>query len=105
MKLYLDARHKILYHVRSPCLKQNHHMRVKAMSSKFENKNILSEAEAAEYIGMSRCFLTQCRRDGQLRGKAKNPPYIKISNRARYLVSDLNAWLEENKVIPKDPFE
>jgi hypothetical protein len=57
-----------------------------------------TEAQAAEYIGMSRSFLRQARMNGDLDNRTPGPPYIRIGRSIRYLLDDLDAWLEEFRV-------
>ena len=54
----------------------------------------LSELEAASYIGMSRSFLRQSRMDGDRVNRTPGPRYLKIGRSVRYLIEDLDAWLE-----------
>jgi len=55
----------------------------------------LTEKQAAAYIGMSRSYLAQSRMDGRVVGRTPAPPFIKIGRSVRYLIEDLNAWLDE----------
>lgn len=57
----------------------------------------LSEAEAAEYIGMSRSFLRQARMDGKRKNRTPGPPYTKIGRKILYLKDDLDTWLEQHR--------
>ena len=62
------------------------------------HKRALTEAEAAEYIGMSRSFLRQSRMTGELQKRTPPPEHIKIGKKAiRYLREDLDQWLEHWK--------
>ena len=62
-------------------------------------KRALTEQEAATYISMSRSFLRQGRMTGRLENRAAPPPHIKIGNRSiRYLIDDLDNWLEHFKI-------
>lgn len=64
------------------------------------NKILLTEAEAAEYIGFSRSYLRCSRCTGVIPGKLPAPPYIKCGNRAiRYRLADLEVWLNKHKTI------
>lgn len=54
---------------------------------------VISELEAATYIGMSRSFLAQSRMDGNRENRTPAPPFIKIGRSVRYLVEDLDSWL------------
>lgn len=55
---------------------------------------VLSEREAATYIGMSRSFLAQSRMDGPRRNRTPAPPFVKIGRAVRYLRDDLDRWLD-----------
>jgi len=55
---------------------------------------VLNEGEAARYIGMSYHYLRQSR----FRGDATAPPYVKIGRSVRYMLADLDAWLQSNRV-------
>jgi len=57
----------------------------------------LSEAEAAEYIGMSRSFLGQARMDGKRMNRTPGPAYTKIGRKVLYLKDDLDSWLEQHR--------
>lgn len=65
----------------------------------FVEKKALTEAETAEYIGMSRSYLRQARMNGELASRTPPPRHIKIGPRAiRYLKEDLDFWLEQWRV-------
>ena len=59
----------------------------------------LSEAEAADYIGMSRSFLRQARMDGKRANRTPGPPFTKIGRKVLYLKDDLDAWLEAHRHV------
>lgn len=59
-----------------------------------EPKRALTEIETSAYIGMSRSFLRQSRMDGNRETRTPSPPFIKIGRSVRYLVEDLDAWLD-----------
>lgn len=63
-------------------------------------KNILTEQEAAHYIGMSRSFLRHKRCEGFLSCKQQGPNFIKIGRAVRYARQDLDAWLIKNRISP-----
>ena len=56
---------------------------------------VLNEYQAAAYIGMSRSFLAQSRMDGRRDNRTCAPPFIKIGRSVRYLMEDLNDWLDQ----------
>lgn len=55
----------------------------------------LTEKQAAAYIGMSRSFLAQSRMDGLRANRTPAPPYIRIGRSVRYLLDDLDGWLDQ----------
>jgi len=57
-----------------------------------------SEADTAEYIGMSRSFLRQARMNGDRPGRVAGPPFLKIGRSVRYLRKDLEEWLLQHRV-------
>ena len=56
----------------------------------------LNTSKAAAYIGLNKCDLDKARIDGSLSG-LKPPPFIRIGRRVRYIVEDLDVWLESQK--------
>ena len=56
---------------------------------------ILTEADTAQYIGMSRVWLRQARQH------KRGPIYIKIGRTIRYAVPDLDKFLETHRVKPR----
>lgn len=63
------------------------------------DKNLLTEVEAASYLTMSPDFLRLARQRIRANGTSSGPPYIKIGRSVRYMRTDLDAWLRENKKI------
>jgi len=57
-------------------------------------KRALTEIETAEYIGMSRSFLRQSRMEGNRENRTPAPKFIKIGRSVRYLIEDLDNWLD-----------
>ena len=57
-------------------------------------KRALTEQETSEYIGMSRSFLRQSRMEGNRTNRTPAPPFIKIGRAVRYLIEDLDRWLD-----------
>jgi len=49
----------------------------------------LSEHDVAAYVGLSVHFLRAARA-----GRGDGPPYIRIGSSVRYLLEDVNAWLD-----------
>ena len=63
------------------------------------NSHVLTDPEAAQYIGMSISFLRQSRMDGIRHNRIPGPNYIKIGRSVRYVKDDLDAWLNEHRVV------
>ena len=63
-------------------------------------KILITEAEAAELLSVSRQFLRKSRTDGNRRGRADGPPFVKKGRMVRYLVSDLDAWIAKDRKQP-----
>ncbi len=57
-------------------------------------KRALNEIETAEYIGMSRSYLRKSRMDGEIINRTHAPRFIKIGRSVRYLIEDLDNWLD-----------
>ncbi|HFD2434736.1 TPA: DNA-binding protein, partial [Legionella pneumophila] len=55
---------------------------------------VFKEVEAANYICMSRSFLSQDRVNGTLKNRTPGPKFIKIGRAIRYLKEDLDIWLD-----------
>lgn len=64
----------------------------KATSAKFHPDNRLNRREAAEYIGVTFNTLT-CWASAH-----KGPPFYKTGKGCRYLISELDAFLESRRV-------
>ena len=64
------------------------------------HQRVLRDPEAAHYIGMSESFLRQSRMDGMRENHTPGPPFVKIGRAVRYLVADLDAWLEKFRQEP-----
>lgn len=61
------------------------------------DKRVFKEAEAANYICMSRSFLSQDRVNGTLKNRTPGPKFIKIGRSIRYLKEDLDIWLDQQR--------
>lgn len=61
-------------------------------------KRALTDPETSKYIGMSISFLRQSRMNGDRDRRTSGPRYIKIGRAVRYLIEDLDAWLDEHRV-------
>ena len=60
---------------------------------------ILTEKEAAIYIGMSRSFLSQDRMNGYRVNRTPGPPFLKLGRSIRYRKQDLDEWLGKHLII------
>ena len=60
----------------------------------YEPQQLLTEAETAHHIGMSRAWLRLARM------RMSGPVYIKLGRSVRYRLQDLDAYLETHKVKP-----
>lgn len=60
---------------------------------RLRRQRLLTEKEAAPYIGMSRSFLRQSRMNGKRKNRPPGPPFLKIGRKVLYLAEDLDAWL------------
>lgn len=63
-----------------------------------DSKNVLTEKEAADYIGMSLSYLQHHRSNGSLKNRTAGPIFIKAGRSIRYLRKDLDNWLTKNRV-------
>ncbi|HHS2565584.1 TPA: DNA-binding protein [Legionella pneumophila] len=61
------------------------------------DKRVFKEVEAANYICMSRSFLSQDRVNGTLKNRTPGPKFIKIGRSIRYLKEDLDIWLDQQR--------
>lgn len=66
---------------------------VERLKTPVGTRGLLSEADTAAYLGMSRSFLRQARMKSKLGGPHESPPYVKIGRSVRYCHSDLDEWL------------
>lgn len=67
-------------------------------AGKRSNPELLSDPEAAAYIGMSVSWL----RNGRSQQRPNMPRYLKTSNRVRYRREDLDRWLASQVVEPEE---
>ena len=64
-----------------------------------DDEIVLTEKEAAEYIRMSKSFLSKDRMNGYRVGHLQGPTFIRQGPRAiRYRKDDLDDWLQKNRV-------
>ena len=66
---------------------------------RIEQIEILTENEAAKYIGMSKSFLNADRTNGYRKNRTKGPIFLKLGRSIRYRKTDLDHWLEQNRII------
>ena len=79
----------------------NHNIQQHTISlsiAELNNKHVMTEKEAAYYIGMNRSFLRQDRMNGAIAGRIQGPVFIRKGRCIRYLKSDLDAWLEKHRI-------
>lgn len=63
-----------------------------------EKVEVLTEKEAAKYIGMSRSFLCMDRINGYREGRTTGPVFMKLGRSIRYHKNDLDEWLNKNRL-------
>lgn len=63
-----------------------------------QSSNVLTEKDAAKYIGMSRSFLRQDRMNGFRKRRTNGPVFIRVGRNIRYHLADLDAWLDERRI-------
>ena len=61
------------------------------------NKRAISDLEAARYLGVSASLLRKMRCYGNRPGRTPGPPYFKIGRSVRYLIEDLDQYIETSK--------
>lgn len=61
-------------------------------------QQMLSEKEAAAYIGMSIHYLRRDRHEGAVGNRTPGPTFYKIGARVLYRIDDLERWLQEHRV-------
>lgn len=65
-----------------------------------KNNALLTDTQAAAYIGLSAAFLRKGRCVGILGNATPPPPHLKIGRAVRYRVTDLDAWLTARLIDP-----
>lgn len=61
-------------------------------------RRLLTDPEAATYLGVSISFLRQGRMEGRRNNRSPGPPFIRMGSKAiRYDLQDLDAWLAANR--------
>lgn len=64
-------------------------------ATELPSRRALKDKEASKYIGMSESWLRHGRIEGSRLDHIPRPPFIKIGRSVRYLIEDLDAWLEQ----------
>jgi predicted DNA-binding transcriptional regulator AlpA len=62
------------------------------------NSKLLTESEAAKFLGISRSTLRQGRMHGYRASRVRTPDFIRSGRMIRYHLDDLNAWIEKHRV-------
>jgi hypothetical protein len=57
---------------------------------------LLTESDAARYLSMSAAFLRQGRMHG------RGPAYVRMGRAVRYALADLDEWLSERRIVPRN---
>ncbi|HOB62904.1 MAG TPA: helix-turn-helix domain-containing protein [Candidatus Competibacteraceae bacterium] len=60
-------------------------------------RRLLTDPEAATYLGVSLSFLRQGRMEGRRANRSPGPPFIRMGRAIRYDLQDLDAWLAANR--------
>jgi len=60
-------------------------------------RRLLTDYEAATYLGLSLSLLRQGRMEGRRANRCAGPPFIKLGKAIRYDLQDLDAWLAANR--------
>lgn len=60
-------------------------------------RRLLTDPEAATYLGVSLSFLRQGRMEGRRANRSPGPPFIRMGRAIRYDLQDLNNWLAANR--------
>jgi hypothetical protein len=58
---------------------------------------LLTESQTAKYLSVSRQFLRKSRMNGNRKGHAPAPPFIRFGRSIRYSIDDLQRWIEEHR--------
>ena len=60
-------------------------------------RRALNEREAAHYIGLSPYTLRKARSEGPRKNHTAVPPHIKLGRSVRYLIDDLDLFLDRQR--------
>jgi hypothetical protein len=55
---------------------------------------LLDEAAASRFLGVSRSYLRRSRSKGKIGGETSAPPFVALSGRRLYKLSDLQTWVD-----------
>jgi predicted DNA-binding transcriptional regulator AlpA len=67
------------------------------MSQSSISPRLLTEIQAAIYLGVSRQFLRKGRMEGHRPNHAERPPFIKSGRMVRYAIADLDEWIARHR--------
>ena len=56
---------------------------------------LLSEADAARYLSVSRPFLAKARMTGPMENRTPGPEYVRLGRMIRYSVAALDEWVDQ----------
>ena len=59
---------------------------------------VITEKEAAVYVGMSVSFLRMSRLERRRKNHTPGPPFVKMGRSVRYRIADLDEWLIANRM-------
>ena len=66
--------------------------------SKKQYDKMLTDIEAAKYIGMSVQFLRKRRVEGIRDSMTSGPKYVRLGRAIRYQINELDSWILKNHV-------
>lgn len=64
-------------------------------------RRALNEAEAADFLGISRSSLRKGRMNGTRANHLVPPPFVRLGRRIVYLIDDLSAYLERHRALTR----
>lgn len=81
-------------------LKLNNKLLVKLqVDPPIKTKRLMTQADAAKYMGVSSSFLATDRMNGFREKRTKAPNPIRFGRKVMYDLEDLNEWIDANKDI------
>jgi hypothetical protein len=60
-----------------------------------DNPRLLTEKEAARFLGVSMSYLRKSRCEGRRLGRTPPPRFVRVGGRVFYRLADLEQWLSE----------